>query len=361
MQDMRSLASSYSIFSGVGKYRMRTIVYIAVFWTLIDIAVILVLKNSNSNSPFKSLLLREIAVFIMSMVMGYLFVFTLKNIFRNRSPFINFIFKSIILLFAAFLMNFLVHFFDSMFINHKGVGHAYQFFLNEISETRSLIQKILYWLILFAITQLYIDINEKYSPGVFIDIIMGKYRQPKTEKRIIMFMDLRDSTPIAEKLGHVENFKFIRDFIFHVSMAIIDNDGRIYQYVGDEIVVSWPFNNKNTTKCMAAIIGARKNLQKNADQFRSRYDITPEFRVGIHMGDVTIGEIGVIKKDLAMSGDTMNTTARIRGACNELNQKFIMSKEFMESTDLKEWQGESLGIIDLKGKTTGIELFSLKV
>ena len=73
------------------------------------------------------------------------------------------------------------------------------------------------------------------------------------------------------------------------------------------------------------------------------------------MGDVTVGQIGVIKKDLAMSGDTMNTAARIRSACGELNQKFIMSKDFMENSGLKEWQGESLGIIDLKGKAEGIE------
>ena len=112
---------------------------------------------------------------------------------------------------------------------------------------------------------------------------------------------------------------------------------------------------------MAAIIEARKNLQKNGEEFRRNFGIIPEFRVGIHMGDVTVGEIGVIKKDLAMSGDTMNTTARIRSACNELNQKFIMSKDFMDSSDLKQWQGESLGIVDLKGKANGIELFSLKV
>ena len=56
-----------------------------------------------------------------------------------------------------------------------------------------------------------------------------------------------------------------------------------------------------------------------------------------------------------------NTTARIRSACNELNQKFIMSKEFMENANLKEWQVESLGVIDLKGKANGIELFSLKI
>jgi adenylate cyclase len=185
--------------------------------------------------------------------------------------------------------------------------------------------------------------------------------QPKIEKRIIMFVDLKDSTPIAEKLGHVENFKFIRDFIFDVSMAIIEHDGRIYQYVGDEIVVSWLFTKRNAKKSIKAIIDARKNLQNHGNYFRNNYDIIPEFRVGLHIGEVTVGQIGVIKKDLAMSGDTMNTTARIRNACNELNQKFLMSKDFMDNSGLKEWQGESMGIIYLKGKSDGVELFSIKI
>jgi hypothetical protein len=38
-----------------------------------------------------------------------------------------------------------------------------------------------------------------------------------------------------------------------------------------------------------------------------------------------------------------------------------MSKDFMDSSDLKEWQGESLGVVDLKGKAESIELFSLKI
>jgi len=357
---MNTPASSYSMFSGLGKYKMRAILYIALSWTLIDTIVALLLREGNLK-PVRFYFVRESAVFVISCFIGYLFVFALKNVFRRQSPFINFIFKSAILILAAFTINFLVHFLDSIILNGKEMDEAVQLSFKDMLQTKALIRKILYWLILFAITQLYIEINEKYSPGVFIDMIRGKYMQPKIEKRIIMFMDLKDSTPIAEKLGHVENFKFIRDFIFHVSMALIEHDGRIYQYVGDEIVVSWLFTKKNTRKCMDSIIEARKNLQKNGNQFRSSYDIIPEFRVGLHMGDVTVGEIGVIKKDLAMSGDTMNTTARIRSACNELNQKYIMSKDFMENSDLKEWQGESLGIVDLKGKAEGIELYSIKI
>jgi adenylate cyclase len=340
---------------------LRTILVIAVFWTCIDIVAVLLFKNTNGRSPIHSNLLREVSVFVMSCVMGYLFVFTLKNVFRKQSAFVNFIFKSIILLIAAFTINFLVHFVDFFLIAEKDITEAIQMATIDMFQPKVLLQRIIYWMILFVITQLYIEINEKYSPGVFISIIIGKYMQPKTENRIVMFIDLKDSTHIAEKLGHVENFKFIRDFIFHVSMALIENDGRIYQYVGDEVVVSWMFDKKNTRKCMASIIEARKNLQKYSDEFRRKYDIIPEFRAGIHMGEVTIGEIGVIKKDLAMSGDTMNTTARIRSACNELNHKFIMSKDFMDNSGLTEWQGESLGIVDLKGKANGLELFSLKI
>jgi adenylate cyclase len=176
-----------------------------------------------------------------------------------------------------------------------------------------------------------------------------------------MFIDLKDSTPIAEKLGHQQYFKFIREFIYQISNALIEHGGSIYQYVGDEVVVSWLFDKKNTRKCMDALIEARKNLQKRGEHCRRIYGLIPEFRVGIHLGDVTVGEIGVIKKDIAMSGDTMNTTARIRSACSELNQKYIVSKEFKENVDLKDWQTESLGMVELKGKNHGVELYSLKI
>lgn len=356
-----SIDKPYSFFSGVRKYRFRSIIYIALFWTAIDIVVSLVTTHPELIYSPGSLLLRELLVFLMTLVMGYLFTFTLKNIFRHRSLWVNFVVKTGILLFAAFAMNFLVHVTGSLFTKDVGNVEAIFLFFRETLQITWLLQKTLYWVILFVITQLYIEINDKYSPGVFIDIIAGKYIQPKIENRIIMFIDLKDSTPIAEKLGHHQYFLFIRDFIFHISMALIEYEGIIYQYVGDEIVVSWLYNRKNSKNCLAAVIESRKNIQKQSEKFRRKYGLVPEFRVGIHVGDVTVGEIGVIKKDLAMSGDTMNTTARIRSACNELNQKFIVSKDFIDSIDLKDWQSESLGIVELKGKASGIELFSLKI
>jgi adenylate cyclase len=357
---MLKAETSYSFISGITKFRFRRVVHIAVFWTLIDLISTVLNFNTHDNHT-KSILVRALLVFCMSLIMGYLFVFTLKSVFRKSSIAVNFVAKTLILLVAALIMNFLVNFVDHYFISGDTVSESVDIFYGNILDHNWLLKRTLYWMILFAITQLYLEINDKYSPGVFVDILLGKYIQPKNENRIIMFIDLKDSTPIAEKLGHEHYFLFIREFIYHISLALIEHGGIIYQYVGDEVVVSWKYSRKNIRQCLGSIILARRNIQRHSERFRRSYGIIPEFRVGMHVGDVTVGEIGIIKKDLAMSGDTMNTTARIRSACNELNQQFIVSKEFAEKTSLKNFQLESLGIVELKGKATGIELFALKI
>ena len=293
--------------------------------------------------------------------MAYILVFQFRKSTRYIPLWLNFLIKTGLLLLLAFLMNFAIHFTYSIFISKLSINYALNDFIHDAFQTQWILEKFPDQLIIFFLIQTIIEMMEKYSPGIFLDIFFGKYIQPRDEKRIVMFIDLKDSTPTAEKLGNTEYFKFIRDFISIVSSALIENSGRIYQYVGDEIVVSWKYNPRNAKKCIDALIEARKLIQRNSERFRRRYGVAPEFRVGIHIGDVTVGEIGVIKKDLAMSGDTMNTTARIRSACSELNQKFIVSKEVIDSLDLKDWQSESLGIIELKGKNNGIELFALKI
>lgn len=348
-------------FSFVSKYRFSLILYMSICWTLLDIIIVITRPEPAYYSLASAIALRALLVFIMSLGIGYLLIFKLKKLFRNRSLGVSFIFRSGILFFAAYIVNYIIHAANIIFILHLNIGEALERYGRDAFHPQWLTQKIVYWMVLFVLTQLIIEVNEKYAPGVFVDILLGKYLEPKIEKRIVMFIDLKDSTPIAEKLGHQQYFKFIREFIYHISNALIEHRGGIYQYVGDEIVVSWLFEKQNARNCMDALIEARKNLQRKGEHFRRRFGIIPEYRVGIHLGDVTVGEIGVIKKDIAMSGDTMNTTARIKSACSELNQKYIVSKDFKESVDLKDWQTESLGVVELKGKNQGVELFSLKI
>jgi adenylate cyclase len=366
MKFPRSIGGGFSL---IRQYRIRMIFSIAVSWTIIDMLffifrVLISGPHKTTLFPNKTIvtiLLREVNVFFISLCMGYALVFLLKNLLRNSSVFTNILLKTLILIIAALGVNFLIHITYVVLIDKKTFAIAVNSFYAHTFQGTWLLEKMPEWFILFILTQIIIEFIEKYSPGIFFAIFFGKYLKPKNEYLIIMFIDLKNSTPIAEKMDNVSYFRFIREFIYHISTALLELGGRIFQYVGDEIIVSWPAKQQNYKNCIQALIAARKNIEKNGNRFRREYGFLPEFKVGIHYGEVTIGEIGVIKKDLAMSGDAMNTTARIRDACTELNQKFIVSKEFLEKSNLTDWQTETLGGFELKGKNTSIELFALKI
>lgn len=78
------------------------------------------------------------------------------------------------------------------------------------------------------ITLIILQVNDKYEPGVFSSFLLGQYFQLKREERIFMFLDLRSSTTIAEKLGEIRYFNFIKDVFRDVTPSIINSKGEIY-------------------------------------------------------------------------------------------------------------------------------------
>ena len=350
----------------VKQFQFKWVLIIAVSWTVIDIVrfsiFIWVAKNPEYTFipvTFWLTIVQFLIVFSFSLFMAYLIVIRFKKIFRNFPLWLGIILKTFILFCIQLLLYSFLFFVVYYFIYSYTLGTSYDRYTQYFFHTNYLLNNSATWILLFIITQLIVEINEKYSPGLFRDILAGKYLEPREEIKIIMFIDLKDSTAIAEQLGHKKYFLFIRDFIYHVSKAILKWGADIYQYVGDEVVLSWPANEKNYKYCIQALLEVRKELQKNSEDYRRKFAMIPDFRAGIHKGEVMIGEIGIVKKDLAMSGDSMNTAARIKNIVTDLNKKFIATKDFVDATGLKEFQAESAGVIDLKGKENGIELFIL--
>ncbi len=357
---MLKLSSQKKWLSGLFKLKFTRVIYIALCWSLIDLLVSF-FYYYNHGQMEEIISIRFGIILGLSILFGYLFIFGYRNFLTGHSLLFGLVVKTVLLIAGAICITLILFTIESFYLNEFKNADIKTVVFNEQKRPWLFFKRTLYWLILFLATKLFVEINDKYSPGVFINFLAGKYRQAKNENRIVMFLDLKDSTPIAEKLGHEQYFGFIREFIRMISLAIIDHKGLIYQYVGDEIVVSWITSRKNCNKALATVVDARKNIQKRSEWFRRKYDMVPEFRVGIHAGEVTIGEIGVVKKDLAMSGDTMNTSARIRSACNELNQKFLVSKEFVECAALQPMHAEYLGNFELKGKSEDVALYSLKI
>ncbi len=343
-------------------------IIIAVAWTVVDV-VSKIAFTAAGRTPSKivrlitleSLTLRTGVVLAVSLVVSYLLVFRFRRMYQSHSLWANFLNKAGILLVLAMVGNFLIHVTYTTIILHDSPLQALRLFWYDATSSTYLIEKTTAWMITFAVTLLIIEINEKYSPGLFFSIIFGSYANPRVERRVVMFLDLKDSTPIAEKLGTKLYFSFIRDFIYYVSSALLEFNGNIYQYVGDEIVTSWKTSPAAARKCLSALTEARVTLRRHRPMFLEKYGVMPDFRVGIHEGEVMVGEIGIVKKDLAMSGDTMNTAARIRTACGELGHEVLASASFMRLVPESKRPDQSLGMLELKGKASSLEVFALTI
>lgn len=206
------------------------------------------------------------------------------------------------------------------------------------------------------------QINRLLGQNALLNFILGRYHHAVEEERVFMFLDLKSSTAIAEKLGHSRYHEFLNDFFYDITPPIVENKGEIYQYVGDEVVVTWKkrhgVEEANCIKCYFQIVAT---MQLLGDRYRDRYGCVPEFKAGFHLGKVIAGIIGDIKRDIVFHGDTVNTASRIRSECSVLGKNMLLSGELLRMIEIDEvLTPESIGRIKLRGKEEEIELFSIR-
>jgi adenylate cyclase len=190
---------------------------------------------------------------------------------------------------------------------------------------------LIIWFIIVIATLLFLDIGEKYGRGVLFKIITGKYHHPIVEERIFMFMDLTDSTALTERLGDEKYFELLRSLIFLATEPIMNNEGEIYQYVGDELIISWTLKKGlRNANCIRSYFGVTEAIAKRGQEYLKRFGAVPEFKAAVHMGKVVAGEIGVIKKDIVYTGDVLNSTSRVMSQCREYEENLLVTDEIAD-------------------------------
>ena len=202
---------------------------------------------------------------------------------------------------------------------------------------------------------------EKFGRGVLINLLIGKYNKPTEEERIFMFIDLKSSTTIAEEIGHKRYSKLLQDCFFDLNKVLSRFDGDIYQYVGDEAVITWKLKKglKNNN-CIELYFAFAKLLNKRSKYYMKNYNLEPFFKAGVHGGELIITQVGTVKKELAFHGDVINTTARIQGECNKYGESLLISDELLDRMPFKhKYTLKSLGNILLKGKQDVLNIVAI--
>ncbi len=219
----------------------------------------------------------------------------------------------------------------------------------------------LFWDILMGATMLMVRLNDQFGSGA-AGFLLGRYLKPRQELRIFMFLDMRSSTAIAEEIGDTRYFQLLNEVYADITDPVIYSEGDIYQYVGDEISVSWQLHRGvKGQRCLRCFFDIQEKLRTRTEHYRQRYGIAPVFKAGFHYGQVTTGEIGLVKKQTIFSGDAVNTAAHIQAACNERGVDNLISKDLLDVLVLSpsKWSVRSVGEVTLKGKRRTIQLYTV--
>lgn len=205
------------------------------------------------------------------------------------------------------------------------------------------------------------QISRKLGPGVLRNWMFGKYHNPREEERIFMFLDLKDSTTLAEQLGNLKFSALVRDFFAVMTPACAATGAEVSHYIGDEAVLSWqPRKGLKHANCLRFFGLMQAGIHAKRSWFESRYGVVPTFKAGVHIGRVVATEVGEVKSEIVFHGDVMNTTARITGLCASIGHDLLISGELAQALGpLSGFKLTSHGRQHLKGKVAEVEVLSV--
>jgi adenylate cyclase len=353
------------------KRNISRIIPFSVIWWLVGWVIIITevgLTGNETPNPetdisftIPVLILSNIANIIVGAMVGALEVIYLEKKFTTHS-FRSKLFYKFILYLALFIV-IILFFYPIAFSLETGIT---LFSTEAWDKLGRFLTSFSFFTTLFHLSAslfaclIYSAVSENLGHNVFINLLTGKYHKPVVENRIFMFLDMKSSTTIAEALGHVKYFSLLQAYYDIMSDPIINSYGEVYQYIGDEIVITWELEKglKNAN-CIRCFFDIHDNLLAHRKKLMTKFGFEIDFKAGIHFGEVTTGEVGALKKEIVFTGDVLNTTARIQSRCNELNANLLTSEALKNILPQNKYYFETKGEISLKGRNKKEELFSI--
>jgi adenylate cyclase len=227
--------------------------------------------------------------------------------------------------------------------------------------TKGRVAMILTALVSFAIIIVFLQIRRLLGEGVLLKFLTGKYHSPVEEERIFMFLDMKSSTSIAEKIGHKSFYSLLNSFFHDITEPVLITKAEIYQYVGDEIVFTWKMKEGiENINCLRIFFLIEKRIEERKQEYIQEYGTIPQFKAGIHYGHVIVGQIGDLKREIVYNGDVLNTTSRIQELCNTYNQDLLISRKLLLQLKLDQnYKQNYYGKVKLRGKESDIHLYGI--
>ncbi len=154
----------------------------------------------------------------------------------------------------------------------------------------------------------------------------------------------------------------LNEYLGSMTDILFEERGTIGAFIGDAIMAYFgaplELPGHANHACRSAL-RMRIALARLNEDFQSR-DLQPlEMRIGIHTGEVVIGNIGSEKRqDFTIIGDAVNLAARLEGANKVFSSRIMASEATIERTD-GQFVTRELGRIVVKGRTQPVAIYEL--
>jgi adenylate cyclase len=215
--------------------------------------------------------------------------------------------------------------------------------------------------VFLVVINLVLGITNIIGPRAFLNFFTGRYHTPVEESRFVLFVDIAGSTGLAERLGGIAIHRLLDRTFRLLTVAVVDYRGEVLNYVGDEVIVTWP-ERSGAVDCrpLRCFMAMRDELARASSQLEREFGAAPRIRGSLHFGPVIVGEIGDIKRAIVFNGDVMNTAARLEELSRNVDGGFLASRAAIERFgSAPPFAVRDLGRLPIRGRADGIDVFGI--
>jgi len=254
----------------------------------------------------------------------------------------------------------------ALFLVGRGIGQVVTRrdpgrFATSFTEPHLLLFALPYFVVVAVLMVFAMQMNRMIGTNVLRYFLAGRYHRPTAEERIFLFLDLERSTALAERLGSARYFELLRRFVDDLTDPIVASGGEIYQYAGDEVVVTWPLaEGVRAANCVRCFFWSQAAVAREGARYARDFGTVPRFRAGLHGGMVTAGELGDLRRQIVFVGDILNTAARLEEYAKRTGLDLVVSGSLLRRLELPPGiEARHCGELDLRGKEAPVAAYSL--
>lgn len=205
--------------------------------------------------------------------------------------------------------------------------------------------------------------------------LKGGRLEPRTMTVTVLFSDLANFTPVAERLSPAELMDWLNNYMETMAGLVIKYGGVVDDYYGDAIKANFGVPLPSTTaeavrqdavNAIRCALAMRREMEKLNESWSAEDAPRVKMRMGLATGPVVAGCLGSAQRmKYTTIGDVVNTAARLESYGKEIPERFLdpFCQVMVAASTAEQLDGgfnlEAVGTLQLKGKSQGVDVFAL--